>query len=79
MQVHKTRAVISEDHRLTVELPSDFPPGDAEVTVLTAGTATSSTKKPSLSVWLDDILTRIPATAVPSQEALRRESIYEDD
>jgi len=79
MQVHKTCAIISEDHRLTVELPSDFPPGDAEVIVLTAGTGTSSIKKPSLGVWLDDILTRIPATAVPSHEALRRESIYEDD
>ena len=79
MLVHKTRAVVSEDHRLTVELPSDFPSGDAEVIVLTAGAVPPATKQVPFRAWLDDILGRIPPTEAPLAEALRRENIYEDD
>ena len=77
--VHKTRAIISDDHRLIVELPSDFPPGDAEVIVLTAAAVAQPAKRASLNVLLDNILVRIPETPVPSAEALRRENMYEDD
>ena len=79
MQVHKTRAIISEDHRLTVELPSDFPPGDAEVIVLAPAAGTQPAKQTSFRIRLDEILVRLPETPAPSAESLRRENMYEDD
>ncbi len=79
MTVHKMHAVVSEDHRLSVELPSDFPPGDVEVIVLTSSAFLNSAKQTSFRVWFDDILERIPPTPVLSVEALRRENMYEDD
>lgn len=38
MHAHKLKVTIPEDHRLklAVDLPADFPPGPAEVIVLTA-------------------------------------------
>jgi hypothetical protein len=34
MRAHRVKVQISEDHELRVKLPSDFPPGEAEVIVL---------------------------------------------
>ena len=34
MRAHRMRVRISESHELHVRLPSDFPPGEAEVIVL---------------------------------------------
>jgi hypothetical protein len=34
MREHRTRVRVSETHEVRVVLPSDFPPGDAEVIVL---------------------------------------------
>jgi hypothetical protein len=36
MRAHRVRVRISDDHELRLKLPSDFPPGDAEVIVLEA-------------------------------------------
>jgi hypothetical protein len=64
---HKTRAVVSEGHRLTVELPSDFPSGDAEMIVLTPGAAPPVTKQVPFRSRLDNILApnhELPCAAV---------------
>jgi hypothetical protein len=34
MRAHRVKVLVSEDHELRVTLPSDFPPGEAEVIVL---------------------------------------------
>lgn len=34
MREHRTRVQVSEAHEVRIVLPSDFPPGDAEVIVL---------------------------------------------
>jgi hypothetical protein len=40
MHAHRTRARVERGHRVTVELPSDFPDGDVEVIVLPANSDT---------------------------------------
>jgi hypothetical protein len=37
MRAYKLEVNVPSDHRLAVELPADFPPGPAEVIVLSAG------------------------------------------
>ena len=34
MHAHKIKIVVTEDHEVRVKLPSDFPPGEAEVIVI---------------------------------------------
>jgi len=36
MRAHRVRVHVSKNHELRVTLPSDFPPGDADVIVLEA-------------------------------------------
>jgi hypothetical protein len=35
MRAHRLNVTIAEDHQLLVDLPGDFPPGPAEVIILT--------------------------------------------
>jgi hypothetical protein len=34
MKAHRTRVRVSQEHEIRIALPSDFPPGEAEVTVV---------------------------------------------
>jgi hypothetical protein len=78
MQAHRVKVVVPEDHEITVKLPSEFPSGEAELIVLAAGPAARSSKEP-FQDWLDALLRRLPAAPAVPLEALRRESLYEDD
>ena len=72
MRVHKLTVDVSDDHKLEVQLPADFPPGPAEVIVLASYARRSV-------VSLGGVLT--PEGAIPEAEdpilaeldALRRE------
>jgi hypothetical protein len=50
MRAHRVRVRVPENHELRVTLPSDFPPGDAEVIVLEAAQDESLDRTPKLTV-----------------------------
>jgi len=77
MQAHRVKVVVTEDHQITVKLPSDFPPGEAELIVLAQGASRSHAEP--FHTWLDALLRRLPPTPTVPLEALRRENLYEDD
>jgi hypothetical protein len=56
MHAHKTQVMVSATHEVTVKLPSDFPPGEAEVIVL-AGKG----RNPNVPTSFDDRFPRDPA------------------
>ena len=75
MQAHRFRTTIPSSRAVTVQLPSDFPPGDAEVIVL-SGTARSG-KTPEerirdLHAWIASL----PPSAPVPLESLDRGEIY---
>lgn len=78
MQAHRARVVIPGDHRLTIDLPSDFPAGEAEVIVLATAPAAAPPREP-FGVWLDNLRRNLPPAPDIPLEALRRENLYEDD
>ena len=78
MHAHKLKVTIPEDHRLklAVDLPADFPPGPAEVIVLTAATQPSDGVQQQLAV-VEEIrstaLTREEEEILDGFESFRRE------
>jgi hypothetical protein len=54
MRAHRVKARVSENHDLRVVLPSDFPPGEAEVIVLELSSDETSEQSRKLSV--DELL-----------------------
>ena len=83
MQAHKTWALVPWNHRLTVDLPSDFPVGEVEVIVLGGEAparpepATGPQAEADYHTWLRGILARVSAPALPD-EAFQRDSIYDE-
>lgn len=75
MRAHKVRVVVSESHEVSVRLPSDFPRGEAELTIVAEGDAPAA--REPLSGWLERLLAKIPEGPGLSLDATRRESIYE--
>lgn len=55
MREHRTRVRVSETHEIRVVLPSDFPPGDAEVIVLRSEPGERS---PGRKLTVDEFLAR---------------------
>jgi hypothetical protein len=65
MRAHRIKVRVSEDHELRVTLPSDFPPGDAEVIVLGGEQSDAGTgRKLTVDEFLAARLTR-PAGVGP--------------
>jgi hypothetical protein len=61
MRAHRVRVRISESHELRLQLPSDFPQGEAEVIVLEATEEGSVPRsKHSIDELLDGRLVRLP-------------------
>jgi len=54
MRAHRVRVRISDNHELRLTLPSDFPPGDAEVIVLEAESQESAGS--SRKQTIDDLI-----------------------
>lgn len=61
MYAHKVHVTVSENHEVTVKLPSDFPPGEAEVIVL-AGKA----REAAVGISFDERFPRVPALSAVS-------------
>ena len=81
-QAHTVRVVMPQDHRLELELPSDFPAGQADVTVVseegaeTVPRPTGSEQAEEFERWLRALLSQLPRAPVLPLEAFDRESIY---
>ena len=84
MHAHKVKVVVSEDHQITVKLPSDFPPGEAELIVLAWEAAEHPAGRPGavaaadFETWLHGVLRRVPTAPVLPDEAFDRGSIYDE-
>lgn len=78
MRTHKMKVVVPRDHQITVQLPSDFPAGEAEVIVLASRAQPNAEREP-FGRWLDNLLRLLPASPPIPLEALRRENLYQDD
>jgi len=85
MHAHKVKVVISEDHQLTIRLPSDIPPGEAELIVLTGESAElqllgkkAADAAAEFETWLHGVHQRVPSTPALPDEAFDRGSIYDE-
>jgi hypothetical protein len=76
MRAHKLRITIPENHEITLKLPSDLPPGEAEVIVL-SDPEPSKDKRGSFEQWLDAWIRALPPSPPIALRALRRENLYE--
>ena len=74
MRRHAQRVTVTDKHEVVVRLPSDFPPGEAEVVVL------SKVKEPSrradLSQWLDEWTAALPKAPRIALDAIDRDDLY---
>lgn len=61
MYAHKYETVIRADHRITIELPDNFPEGEAEVIVLTKSPQGAPSKSETLIDFLDWLKTQPPS------------------
>jgi hypothetical protein len=73
MQAFKLKVKVTEG-QLVIQLPPGFPPGDAEVIVLSDA---PTEQLNSFGPWLDNLLKVLPPAPEISLEALRRENLYE--
>lgn len=76
MRAHRLKITIPDNHEVTVRLPSDVPPGEAELIVLTdAPPAAESAER--FKIWLDSWVRSLPVSPAIPLDALRRENLYE--
>ncbi len=76
MEAVKMKAVVDESHVLSLQLPANFPPGEADVIVLSTGTVSpplQGTFEERLNRWI----ARVPPVPHLSPEQISRDSIYE--
>lgn len=82
MHAHKTRVLVTETHAVVIELPRDFPVGDAEVTVVATRAAAPATvdgaSPQGFRRWLADLNARLPPAPVVPLASLSREHLYDD-
>lgn len=85
MHAHKVRVVISEDRQITVKLPSDIPPGNAELIVLTgddmehpSGGRVAADAAAEFESWLTSVLREVPSAPALADEAFDRGTIYDE-
>jgi hypothetical protein len=69
------KITIPESHEVVLRLPSDVPPGEAEIIVLAKGRP--GTADQHVDEWLRKLAEGIPPSPVIPLDALRRENLYE--
>lgn len=74
MHAHKIRVTVTDNHELRLQLPPDFPAGDAEVIVLSTRQrpAANLGRVEQLDAWISSLP---PAPSLPL-EAFDRAEIY---
>lgn len=85
MYAHRVRVLVSADHQITIRLPSEIPPGEAELIVLSGELAehrstneSTSNSAADFELWLHQVLRKVPATPVLSDTAFDRANIYDE-
>jgi hypothetical protein len=73
MHAHKTTVTVLADHEVVVRLPDDFPPGEADVTVIPR-TSVAVTRASGDDV--DRFLASLPTAPVVSLASLDRGDLY---
>ncbi len=75
MHAHKLKVTVPETHQVVVRLPDDFPPGEAEVTVVSR--AQNEVSSVDDFAWLKSWSASLPPAAptIPL-EALDRSELY---
>jgi hypothetical protein len=71
---HKQKVTVTETHQFVVRLPSDFPPGEAEVIVLSEAARPDEPK--DLATWLEQWVAGLPPAPSIPLDAMGRDSIY---
>lgn len=61
MYAHKTETRITENHRVTIELPANFPEGEAEIIVLAKSPQPAPARSETLIDFLDWLKTQPPS------------------
>lgn len=61
MYAHKYETTIRADHRVTIDLPDDFPEGEVEIIVLTKPATITAAKSETLIDFLDWLKTQPPS------------------
>jgi hypothetical protein len=85
MHAHKARVNVTDAREVRLTLPSDFPPGDAEVTVTAEAAPGRDKASPTgqraaeeFEAWLGGLLKRLPTAPVLPPEAMDRVHIYDE-
>jgi hypothetical protein len=76
MYARRIRITGPESREITVRLPSDVLPGEAELMVITESPATPAPAE-RFKAWLDSWIHALPDAPAISIEALRRENLYQ--
>ena len=74
MHAHKLKVTVPETHQIVVRLPDDFPPGEAEVTVVSR--AHDATSPVDDFAWLKSWSAALPQAPTIPLEALDRSELY---
>jgi hypothetical protein len=73
MHAHKTTVTVHADHQVSVRLPDDFPPGEADVIVMPRAPVASGHES---GATFDRFLASLPAAPVVALESLDRSDLY---
>jgi hypothetical protein len=74
MIAHRLKITITESHEVTLRLPSDVLPGEAEVIVLTESMRPERSAE-RFGAWLDSWIRSLPQSPAIPRDALRRENL----
>jgi hypothetical protein len=74
MHAHKLKVTVPDSHQVVVRLPDDFPPGEAEVTVVS-----SVAEEPAHAddfAWLQEWAASLPSSPPVPLDAFDRGELY---
>jgi len=74
MHAHKLKVTVPDTHQVVVRLPDDFPPGEAEVTVISR--ALDEAVSVDDFAWLKEWSASLPPAPTIPLEALDRSELY---
>jgi hypothetical protein len=74
MQPHKLKVTVPDTHQVVVRLPDDFPPGEAEITVVSRTTPEPASHDDF--AWLKAWSASLPPAPTTPIEAIDRSGLY---
>lgn len=77
MYAYKSHINITQDKKISIELPADMPEGDAELIVISSNPHTIN-RSESFDKWLNDLFDLLPAVEPGLSIDCSRETLYSD-